>query len=164
MFRKSLLMIGAGAVASTVLAGAVYAQSTSAGRYTMHKAEDGIVRLDTQTGAMSLCRKSDDAWACAPMADANGDGRAEIAKLRRENQRLRAEVKRLDGLLDQGVPQSEDPSDPSRPGGTKKPGLRLPSEKEVDQALDYFENMLRKFQDRLKRLEREQEAPQTKPL
>lgn len=164
MFRKPLLMTGAGAVAATVLAGAVCAQTTSAGRYTMHKAEDGFVRLDTQTGAMSLCRKSDDAWACTPMADTKGGGRAEIAELRRENQRLREEVKRLDGLLDNGVPQAEDPSDPPRPGGTKKPGMRLPSEKEVDQALDYFENMLRKFQDRLKRLERKEETPETKPL
>ena len=44
---------------------------------------------------------------------------------------------------------------------SKKPSdFKLPTEKEVDQALDYFERMLKKFQDRLKRLERKSETPE----
>ena len=50
-------------------------------------------------------------------------------------------------------PKSE--IDPPRPGGETH-AFRLPSEKEVDQALNYFERMLRKFQDRLKKLEQGQ--------
>ena len=164
VLRYSLKVIAAGAFVSAVMTGQAVAQD-KAGRYTMHKAEDGFVRLDTQSGAMSLCRKSDDAWACEPMAGSHRADQKELANLRRENAELRDQIKRLEGLpADRGT-REVDPSDPPRPGGKKPPGgLRLPTEKEVDQALNYFENILRKFQDRLKRLERNQESPETKPL
>ena len=42
----------------------------------------------------------------------------------------------------------------------KRSDFKLPTEQEVDQALDYFERMLKKFQDRLKRLERKSETPE----
>lgn len=126
------------------------AEEPRAGRYSMYKADDGFVRLDTQTGAMSLCRRVDDDWSCRPMASSGAAKGSEVEQLRAENERLAAEVKRLEGLL--GLE-----ADPPRPGGDKH-AFRLPSEKEVDQALDYFENMLRKFQERLKRLERGREA------
>ncbi|MGI9422640.1 MAG: hypothetical protein ACR2PA_05565 [Hyphomicrobiaceae bacterium] len=120
----------------------------------MHKADDGFVRLDTQTGAMSLCRRDDDEWSCRPMASSGAAVGSDAETLRQENERLKAEVKRLEGLL--GL------EDPARPG-TGKHAFRLPSEKEVDKALDYFENMLRKFQERLKKLERGPE-PEPKQL
>ena len=130
------------------------AQDTAAGRYTMHQTDEGMLRLDTQTGAVSLCSKVDDAWACKPMADKRAANK-EIDRLRKENSELRAEVKRLDKMLgvDGLKPKSE--IDPPRPGGETH-AFRLPSEKEVDQALNYFERMLRKFQDRLKKLEQGQ--------
>lgn len=163
VLRHSLKVVAAGAFVSAAMAGQAVAQD-KAGRYTMHKAEDGFVRLDTQSGAMSLCRKSDDSWACEPMAGSHRADQQELAKLRRENTELREQIKRLEGLpADRGA-REVDPSDPPRPGDKKSSGLRLPTEKEVDQALNYFENILRKFQDRLKRLERNQENPETKPL
>ena len=123
----------------------------------MHKAEDGFVRLDTETGAMSLCRKVDDNWACRRMLSGDKADQGEISKLRRENEDLRAEVKRLSQMLALGGPKLNDPSDPERPGKNGN-SFRLPTEKEVDQALNYFENILRKFQERLKKLERNNDA------
>ena len=49
---------------------------------------------------------------------------------------------------------------PERKPAGNRPDFKLPSEKEVDQALDYFERMLKKFQDRLKRLEGKTEKPE----
>ena len=167
VYRHSLSTLAAGVIASAILTSQAVAQDR-AGRYTMHKAEDGFVRLDTQSGAMSLCRKSDDAWACEPMAGSHRADQRELAKLRRENAELREQIKQLGSRPADRSGGEVDPSDPPRPGarsgGGTSSGLRLPTEKEVDQALNYFENILRKFQDRLKRLERNQDNPETKPL
>lgn len=147
--RKLIIALLAG----TVSAGAVSAaEGPQTGRYTMHKSDDGFVRLDTQTGVMSLCRKRDGGWACDAMAGTGQAGSGELARLRRENAELKAEIKRMEEHL--GL--RGDPAKPAR----KSSDFKLPTEKEVDQALDYFERMLKKFQDRLKRLERNSETPE----
>lgn len=133
-------------------AGTAFAQETRTGRYTMHKSDDGFVRLDTETGAMSLCRKSAQAWGCAPMADTGPSSSADVARLQQENTELRAEIKRMEENL--GLRGDRNKS------ASNRPNFKLPTEKEVDGALDYFERMLKKFQDRLKRLERKSETPE----
>ena len=155
--RRLLYTSAATALAVAVAGGPVLATDQGAGRYTMHKAEDGFIRLDTQTGAMSLCRKDDDDWACERMASSGRGSDDEIAQLKQENRDLRAEVKRLARMLALKAPGRDDPLDPARPG-SKGHGFKLPTEKEVDQALNYFENILRKFQERLKKLERNDDA------
>jgi len=156
-FSKLLIVSGifaAPLAVAMIAASPISAQDTAAGRYTMHQADDGMLRLDTQTGDVSLCSKANDAWACKPMADDRATAK-ELERLRKENTELRAEVGRLDKMLgvDGSKPNAE--MDPPRPGGEKH-AFRLPSEKEVDQALNYFERMLKKFQDRLKKLEQGQ--------
>lgn len=136
------------------------AQSKSfLGRYTMYKAEDGFIRLDTQTGEVSLCQKAAATWNCAPMGDDEQKLKNRIAELRDRNTALEAEVRSLKSALasrDGAQPDdrySERPdADGGPPGGRQQ--FRLPTEEEVDKALDYFERMLRKFQDRLQRLEK----------
>ena len=39
------------------------------GRYAMTPAGDGFLRLDTATGAVSICRQKLDAWTCEGVAD-----------------------------------------------------------------------------------------------
>ena len=142
MLGKNSLVLAAVAALMPLSA---FAQDTGAGRFTMHKSEDGFVRLDTRTGAVSLCEKGTDGWACRAMADSNSSLRVEIEQLKEQNVALRKEVKRLEDLLGLN-------------GGGKQRGrysFQMPTEKDVDGALDYFERMLRKFQDRLKRLEKD---------
>lgn len=156
-FSKLLIVSGifaAPLAVSMLVVSPGIAQDTAGGRYTMHQTDDGMVRLDTQTGAVSLCSKSGDAWACKPMSDDRASSK-ELDRLQKENSELRAEVKRLDKMLGVDGTKPNGEIDPPRPGGEKH-SFRLPNEKEVDQALDYFERMLRKFQDRLKKLEQGQ--------
>jgi uncharacterized protein (UPF0335 family) len=115
----------------------------------MHKSNDGFVRLDTETGAVALCQKSDTDWVCKDVAGSNAGLRSEIERLTRENAELKAEVKRMEELV--GLRGD---------GADSKRKFTLPSEQDVDNALDYFERMLRKFQDRLKRLEKKSEEPE----
>ncbi|MEZ5842806.1 MAG: hypothetical protein R3D27_03635 [Hyphomicrobiaceae bacterium] len=143
------------AAAFALSAGPALAQDAAGekGRYTMSPVDNGFVRLDTRTGAMSFCTRSDGRWSCEAMADAGADLRQEAERLRKENTDLRAEIKRLDDMLGLGD---------GRPGErAPRQGFRIPTEKDVDQALDYFERMLKKFQDRLKRLEEKPGEPGT---
>lgn len=140
-------------LAAVLAASTAIAQDTRPGRYTMHKTEDGFVRLDTETGAISMCRKNGNGWSCSDL-DERTDGppnRNEPNDLAAENRELKAEIKRLEELLELRGNNRQD-SEP-------KKSFKLPTEREVDQALDYFERMLKKFQDRLKRLEQGTEKP-----
>lgn len=128
------------------------AQDNRTGRYTMHKTDDGLVRLDTETGAVSVCRKVENNWRCEAMASTPADASNQVARLRRENAELKAELRRMEDNL--GLNGDRDRS------AANKRNFKLPTEQEVDQALNYFERMLRKFQDRLKRLEKGAEAPE----
>lgn len=145
-------LIAAVLLAGLVPAGAALAaEEGRSGRYTMHKSDDGFVRLDTLTGTMSLCRKGADGWGCEPLAGEGASSSAgEVARLRRENAELKAEIRRMEEHLGLSGERS----------ARKRGEFKLPTEQEVDQALDYFERMLKKFQDRLKRLERKSETPE----
>ncbi|MGI9525331.1 MAG: hypothetical protein ACR2PG_27180 [Hyphomicrobiaceae bacterium] len=132
--------------------GGVEAQGAD-GRYTMHETEGGFIRLDTQTGSLSLCQRKDENWACRALPGSNNEQREELARLRKENRELQAEIERLDQLL--GLRDAPGEGGTTSPDDAKKKTpFQLPTENEVDQALDYFESILRKFQERLNRLER----------
>ncbi|MFN3745708.1 MAG: hypothetical protein ACK4TL_13475 [Hyphomicrobiaceae bacterium] len=114
------------------------------GRFTMQPVEGGFLRLDTQTGAVSLCRPgTGNLVVCQPAQEEQGLAQ-EIARLRAENLELKAEVKRLKETAGLTSPDTE------RPGKEK---FQLPSEEDVDSALDYLERMFKKFRDRLRRLD-----------
>jgi hypothetical protein len=144
-------------VALAILPVAAGAKDESAGRYTMSPTEDGVVRLDKQTGAMALCRRRDDAWACESMDD-NQNQRAlkdEVETLRAENKFLKDQVQQLEETLGLGENQSNAPSSPSSK-------LVLPSEADVDKAFDYFERMLDKLHERMEKLEKKHgDKPET---
>ena len=119
------------------------------GRYTMTPVEGGFMRLDTQTGAVALCTRKGETWTCEPVDDKSASG-DDKAKLEAENKALKDRVRDLEAP----APDGKTPDSP--PGGVTK----LPTEKEVDEALDYVERMYKKFRDRLQKI---QPAPGTKP-
>lgn len=132
-------------VALTVCFGPGAVAADTGGRYTMSTTEDGVVRLDTQTGAMALCRRKDGAWACEDMEDSQRTLMSEIDKLRAENKSLKEQVEHLEETLGLGDTET------GPPGPSAK--LTLPSEADVDKAFDYLERMLGKLQERMKKLE-----------
>ena len=109
------------------------------GRYVMTPAPQGFLRMDTRSGAVSLCVLRDSSVSCASSADERGALEAEIARLSQENAGLR---ERLAQITQQG-------------GAAGSPGRGgLPSEAEVDKALGLAETVMR----RMMRIMRE-EAP-----
>lgn len=141
------------ALAATVPAGAALAQEGPA-RFTMTPSPDGLVRLDTVTGAVSLCAKKEGEWACRALPDDQKSLQERIAKLEDENRRLEDENRRLEDIMGlNGKPGVGPGSGEVAPGTPAPEKLPLPTEKDVDKAFDYVEGMLRKFRERLKKLD-----------
>jgi hypothetical protein len=141
------------ALALLSLGAASSAAQERQGRYTLSPAENGFVRLDTVTGAMSLCSRKEQAWTCEPMDDKAKALREQVEQLTAENRALRAEIDRLE----KAQPGDRDGS--GQAFRQERPGNRsfdLPSEQDVDRALDYVERIYKKFRDRLRQLEQEE--------
>ena len=79
------------ALASASLASSTSFAQDKPGRYVMNPVEGGFARLDTETGAMSICKpQAKDAaspagWACAPMADQTAAQQEQARKLEAQN-------------------------------------------------------------------------------
>jgi hypothetical protein len=123
------------------------------GRYSMTPVEGGFMRLDSESGAVSICTRKSDQWACEPVDDkaASSDDKG---RLEAENKELKDRIRALEDSQSQG----KAPSDNGPPGGITK----LPTEKEVDEALDYVERMYKKFRDRIQKLDPPANTPSPK--
>jgi hypothetical protein len=133
-----ILLMGAAAVADT--------PEDGKGRYAMSPVEGGVLRLDKETGALSLCTRKADHWACDTVEDRTKVIDEKVARLETENQSLKDRLKSLEDSLATGKPaQGQAQADIK---------IQIPSEEEVDKALDYVERIFKKFRDRIGRLEK----------
>ena len=64
-------------------------------RYVLERTEDGFVRMDRQTGEMSVCREQSGSLVCRSAADDRTVIDAELEALKREN----AELRRVNEIL-----------------------------------------------------------------
>jgi hypothetical protein len=62
------------------------------GRYSFSKQADGVLRLDTQTGEVSMCSQRTVGWACQAVPDDRAVFENEIARHRRENAVLKKDI------------------------------------------------------------------------
>ena len=110
-------------------------------RYSLEKTADGYVRMDKQSGDMSICKETDGQLVCRLAADERTAYETSTAAL----------AKRLDAL-EQKVAALE--------GNPAKPLNALPSEEEFDKTLSMMERFFRRFMGVVKDLESEQGGPQ----
>ena len=71
-------------LASVAVAQAQSEPQTENGRYTMSPVPDGLLRLDTRTGAVSICR-SKGGWTCRVVPDERAALDLEIGRLQTES-------------------------------------------------------------------------------
>lgn len=159
--RSSCLAITA-AASLTVLPLSALAEDGS--RYSMAPADGGsVIRLDRQTGEMSICSSQAGSWSCRPMPDTLSKMKRKIDALRDENENLRGRrsAPRGDSFASRGdtiPPDAPSEGEPPPPPGN----LPIPTEREVDMLFDYVEGMVRKFKERIDRLKKEaQKEPPT---
>ena len=99
------------------------------GRYTMTPAPNGFLRLDTRTGAVSLCTLKDAQVTCASSADERGALENEIGRLARENADLRERLAQI-----------------TQRGGQERGQSRgLPDAQEMDRALGFAETFMKRM-------------------
>jgi hypothetical protein len=163
---RSLLKFRAIAAATLVCLGisAAAAQSmpdTENGRYTLSPAADGMIRLDTRTGAVSNCSNSGAGWACLAVPDERAALDAEIGRLQAENDRLKAQLDERDqadaSKGDKALPKSDSlkKADPKVAEGERKIEIPLPSDRDMDRMMSFVERAWRSLIDMANRVQKD---------
>ena len=136
------------ALAAPALAEDIDALETEDGRYVLVERGADVVRLDTRTGSVSVCREKQTGWACALAADERDALEAESDRLADRMERLEVELRRIDERLGAAPP----PPAPAKPDK---------NDAEVERALDLAEKMFRRFFGLVRELRRENEMDRT---
>jgi hypothetical protein len=163
---RSLLQFRAITAATLVCLGisAAAAQSmpdTENGRYTLSPAADGMIRLDTRTGAVSNCSNSGAGWACLAVPDERAALDAEIGRLQAENDRLKAQLDERDqadaSKGDKALPKSDSlkKADPKVAEGERKIEIPLPSDRDMDRMMSFVERAWRSLIDMANRVQKD---------
>ena len=87
------------------------------GRYTIERVEDGFLRLDSMTGAVSLCAPRNKVWSCATVSD-------DTETLRAENEALKDRIAELEAA---------------------SKTLTLPSDEDIDRMMDMLNRMVERL-------------------
>lgn len=127
------------ALASLFLGLGITASAAQDGeRYQMEKTAEGYVRLDKQTGQMSICNDKAGQLVCKMAADDRSAFEDEVGRMQ---SRLEAVEKRLAAL---------------EAGGAKSD---IPTEDEFEKTMSYMQRFFRGFIDIVKELDRDLRGP-----
>jgi hypothetical protein len=120
-----------------LMPGLAFAQEAEGQRFQLERTENGLVRLDRQSGAISSCREENGALSCRMAAD-------ERAAYEQELELLEKRVTALEERLKEGAPSRD-----------------FPGEAEIEQGLSVMERFMRRFMAIIEEFtnEREQQEP-----
>jgi len=132
---------------------------TENGRYTLSPAADGMVRLDTRTGAVSNCSNTGTGWACHAVPDERAALDAEIGRLQAENDRLKAQLDQRNQAeakgSDEALPKSDSLKKPKLADGERKIEIPLPSDQDMDRMMSFVERAWRRLIDMANRVQKD---------
>jgi hypothetical protein len=158
------------------------APDSDKGRYTMATTPDGVIRLDTRTGAISTCSNAmGTGWSCYAVADERAAMDAEIGRLQAENEKLKAQLASRDqavtGKIDEALPkdqalpksdqlQKTDPkigdpkaapqsAGPKSADGSRRIEIPLPSDQDMDRMMTFMEQAWRRLIDMANRVQKD---------
>lgn len=121
---RNLVGPASAAILAMMLAGAAFAEGPAAsvdasenGRYSMTPTDGGFLRLDTRTGAVSLCKVENGSSFCRAATEERKALESEIDRLVKQNEALKQQ----------------------------SGGYGLPSRQDFDRALDYAEQFMRRM-------------------
>jgi hypothetical protein len=114
-------------------------------RYRLEKTDGGYIRMDTQSGEMSICREESGQLVCRLAADERSAFEDEVDRL---NVALKALEDRV-AALEKAGPSSLD--------------SMLPSDEQVDKAMSMMERFFRGFVDIVKQLDPSLDDGDSKP-
>jgi hypothetical protein len=130
---------------------------TENGRYTLSQTADGLIRLDTRTGAVSTCSNNGSGWACYAVPDERKAMDDEIGRLQAENERLKAQLASREpdsaGKIED-APKSGKQATP-KAQGERKIEIPLPSDQDIDRVVSFLERAWRRLVDMANRMQRD---------
>jgi hypothetical protein len=151
-------------ISMIVMMGDVGAQSTpdtENGRYALSPTSDGVIRLDTRTGAVSTCSNGSAGWACYAVPDERAAFDAEIGRLQAENEKLRAELAAREpaiaGKIDEALPKQDSlkRAEPKTAEGERKIEIPLPSDRDMDRVMSFLEQAWRRLVEMANRIQKD---------
>lgn len=125
--------------------GTTTAHAAETQRYQMEKTDRGYVRMDTETGEMSICIERDGQLVCKLAADERTALQDEIGRLQDEIKAIEQRIDKLENSLSSRLEST------------------LPSEEEFQKTMGYMERFFRSFMGMVKDFEKEEKAPQPTP-
>ena len=144
--------------------GAVAAQSmpdTENGRYTLSPVADGVLRLDTRTGAVSTCNNNGTGWACYAVPDERAALDAEIGRLQADNEKLKAQLAAreptITGKIDEPMPKTDSlkKAEPKAGDSARKIEIPLPSDRDMDRMMAFLEQAWRRLVEMANRMQKD---------
>jgi hypothetical protein len=152
MMRIGMALIAASLVAAAIPVGSARAGATppdtEGGRYVFTKQGDGLLRLDTRSGAVALCSEQPVGWACQAAPEDRALFENEIARLQNENAALKRVLVAHGLALPSGVA-------PDAPVAQSEPALRLPSDADIDRVIALVGRVWQRFVDAVARAQKQ---------
>jgi hypothetical protein len=148
-------LAGGGAVAGQAM------PDTENGRYALSTTPDGVLRLDTRTGAVSTCSNNGAGWACYAVPDERAALDAEIGRLQTDNEKLKTELASREpvvtGKIDESLPKSDSlkKSEPKMAQGERKIEIPLPSDRDMDRMMSFLERAWRRLIEMANRVQKD---------
>src|SRR3982075_2742448 len=134
---------------------------TENGRYALSPVADGVIRLDTRTGAVSTCTNNGTGWACYAVPDERAALDAEIGRLQADNEKLRAELAAreptVNGKVEEALPKSDSlkKPEPKVAEGERKIEIPLPSDRDMDRVMSFLEQAWRRLVEIANRIQKD---------
>ncbi len=131
------------------------------GRYALSPVADGVIRLDTRTGAISTCSNTGTGWACYAAPDERSALDAEIGRLQADNEKLRAELAAKEptviGKIDEPLPKADSlkKPEPKVAEGERKIEIPLPSDRDMDRVMSFLERAWRRLVEMANRMQKD---------
>jgi hypothetical protein len=126
-------------------AGAQTTLPTADGRFALQPVPNGVARLDTRTGVVSICTQAEGSgWACRTAADDRQALTDEIARLESENAELRRRLA-------------------AAPAPGDRPLIQRPSERDLDEAFGLMEGLMDRTRRMIERWRDERGQPPATP-
>jgi hypothetical protein len=131
------------------------------GRYALSPVSDGVIRLDTRTGAVSTCGNSGAGWACYAVPDERAALDAEIGRLQAENEKLKTELAAREptvgGKIDEPLPKTDSlkKPEPKVADSERRIEIPLPSDRDMDRVMSFLELAWRSLVEIANRLQKD---------
>jgi hypothetical protein len=133
------------------------------GRYALSPVADGVLRLDTRTGAVSTCSNNGTGWACYTVPDERAALDTEIGRLQADNEKLKAQLAERDQKIDEPLPKGDSlkqPAEPKVAEGERKieiPRIEipLPSDRDMNRMMSALELAWRRLVDMANRVQKD---------